>query len=57
MGERKPAAAVSAVVANEAGKPMASLRTNVVTGARLYAATPEYQDTRKMITSLRPAGE
>jgi hypothetical protein len=25
--------------------------------ARLYAATPEYQDTRKMITSLRPAGE
>jgi hypothetical protein len=24
--------------------------------ARLYAATPEYQDIRKMITSLRPAG-
>lgn len=25
--------------------------------AKLYAATPEYQDIRKMITSLRPAGE
>jgi hypothetical protein len=25
--------------------------------ARLYAATPEYQDIRKMITSLRPAGK
>jgi hypothetical protein len=25
--------------------------------ARLYAATPEYQDVRKMITSLRPAGK
>jgi hypothetical protein len=25
--------------------------------ARLYAATPEYQDARRMITSLRPAGE
>ncbi|MDR7083642.1 hypothetical protein J2X01_002937 [Arthrobacter ginsengisoli] len=24
--------------------------------AKLYAATPEYQDIRKMITSLRPAG-
>jgi hypothetical protein len=25
--------------------------------ARLYASTPEYQDIRKMITSLRPAGK
>lgn len=25
--------------------------------ARLYAATPEYQDIRRMITSLRPAGK
>jgi hypothetical protein len=25
--------------------------------ARLYAGTPEYQDIRKMITSLRPAGK
>jgi hypothetical protein len=25
--------------------------------AKLYAATPEYQDIRKMITSLRPAGK
>ncbi len=25
--------------------------------AELYAATPEYQDIRKMITSLRPAGK
>lgn len=25
--------------------------------ARLYAATAEYQDIRKMITSLRPAGK
>nr|WP_246223396.1 hypothetical protein [Pseudarthrobacter psychrotolerans] len=76
-----------AEVTNQAGKPLATLRTNMATGstclerfpyavleseelpllaqggaapyleqAKKYAATPEYKDIKRMITSLRPAG-